>query len=66
MATPEEIALRKKIEELNEQIVHLFGVVEIMAQKMMFIEKETQQLHRDIIEELKEFKEEIDIDKRQT
>lgn len=64
MATPEEIALRKKIDELNEQIVHLFKVVEIMAQKMIFIEQETQQLHRDIIEELKEFKEEIDIDKR--
>jgi archaellum component FlaC len=64
MATPEEIALRKKIDELNEQIIQLFKVVEIMAQKMIYIEQETQQLHRDIIEELKEFKEEIDIDKR--
>jgi archaellum component FlaC len=64
MATPEEIALRKKIDELNEQIIQLFKVVEIMAQKMIYIEQEAQQLHRDIIEELKEFKEEIDIDKR--
>lgn len=61
--TPEELALRKKIDELNEQILHLFGVVEIMAQKMKYIEQETHQLHQDIMNELKEFKEEIDIDK---
>jgi hypothetical protein len=64
MPTPEELALRKKIDELNDQILHLFGVVEIMVQKMIVIEQEAHQLHKDIIEELREFKEEIDIDKR--
>lgn len=56
--------LKRKLEELDQQMEHLADILSIMVTKMDRIEQVTSEMEQVMREEINELKEDLDLDKK--